>query len=120
MNLFVLSLCFTLSACSVTGHAAPPAPQAVGAQTAETTTARARYKVKGIACGACAARIRDALQRHEGVLRVDIDVEQKIVAVEFDRAKTTPDRIRAEIERLGFEAKPIDEARTGGSRRIDT
>jgi Cu+-exporting ATPase len=114
MNLIMFGLSIALSACSVAD--ALPSPERSTA-AAETATARARYQVKGIACSACATRIRAALQRHDGVTKVDVDVAQKIVAVEFDRARTNPDRIKAEIERLGFEAKQVEDA---GSKRTDT
>jgi copper chaperone len=49
-----------------------------------------------------------ALERLPGVQKVDVSLEKAQARVEFDDAKTTPDRMVAVIGQLGFRAKLLE------------
>ena len=49
-----------------------------------------------------------ALERLPGVKKVDVSLEKAQARVEFDDAKTSPDKLVATIDLLGFRAKLLD------------
>jgi copper chaperone CopZ len=57
-----------------------------------------------MACDKCSARLRDGLRKLDGVLDVEADHQKKEVAVRYDPARVSPDRIKQEIRRYGFDA----------------
>ncbi len=62
----------------------------------------ARFHVDGIACSACANRLRDGLRKLDGVSDVQVDVAKKDVVVSYDASRTSAASIKNEIVRLGF------------------
>ena len=61
--------------------------------------------VDGITCEHCVDTIKEAVEILVGVLRVDVDIEQKQVVVEFDEKLAKPEDFILKIEEVGFEAK---------------
>ncbi|HEY0950526.1 heavy-metal-associated domain-containing protein, partial [Nocardioides sp.] len=53
-------------------------------------------------CDACARRIRLKLGKVEGVRTVDADAVRKEVLVAYEPARVTEDRLRDELEAMGF------------------
>jgi copper chaperone CopZ len=49
-----------------------------------------------------------ALERLPGVKKVDVSLEKAQARVEFDDAMTSPDKLVATIDLLGFRAKLLD------------
>ncbi len=62
-------------------------------------------------CGMCKTRIENALHNTKGVKDADLDLKTKIVAVEYETRKTSPDEIREAITDTGYDAdqKKADE-----------
>lgn len=55
-----------------------------------------------INCSRCEARIGDGLRRLRGVENVQASAETQFVSVTIDPAQVAPDRLRAELEQLGY------------------
>ena len=70
----------------------------VGAQDLKSATLYAEK----IYCDACAAVITKALRNVPGVSKVNVDVEQKEVLVQFDAAKATVGDLTAATAKKGF------------------
>lgn len=62
----------------------------------------------------CASRLQAGIPRLDGVTKADVDFPSKTLTVHLDSSKIDAARVKAEIERLGFEAKP---ASTGTAAR---
>ncbi len=54
-------------------------------------------------CGGCENAVRTALQRTEGVIRVDADHRRDEVRLRFDPERLSEERIRQRIQAAGFE-----------------
>ena len=61
--------------------------------------------VDGITCEHCVDTIKEAVVILVGVLRVDVDIEQKQVVVEFDEKLAKPEDLIDKIEEIGFEVR---------------
>ena len=76
---------------------------------------RAVFRVRGLCCSACPARIVAALRALPGVAAVAVDEAECRVAVAFDAAATGPRALRDALLALGYGAEPwSDRAGTGG------
>src|SRR4051794_22493407 len=62
---------------------------------------RTRYRVSGMDCGSCAAKIETALKRISGVQEVSVSVPAGTVALTHHEA-TTPAKIAEQVAALGF------------------
>lgn len=66
--------------------------------------------VKGMACGARAARVTKTLSAIEGVKSVEVSQPKGNARVSFVEAKVSAERLREAVNRLGFEAgAPVPE-----------
>lgn len=63
------------------------------------------FKVEGMHCSGCSARIEKILKGLCGILSVIVILEEKNVYVEFDESKITTNQIKEAIEDAGFEVK---------------
>ena len=61
--------------------------------------------VDGITCQHCVDTIKDAVGIIEGVLRVEVDIEQKKVSVEFDEKLAKLIDLIDKIEEIGFKVR---------------
>ena len=59
------------------------------------------FSVEGMSCQHCVNAVKNAVSVLDGVSCVDVNLEEKIVAVECD--KTPLELIQSEIEDQGFE-----------------
>jgi copper chaperone CopZ len=53
----------------------------------------------------CSGRLSAGLRKLDGVLDAQADHVKKEAVVRYDPARVTPERIKQEIEKLGFEAQ---------------
>ncbi len=60
-------------------------------------------KAPGISCSHCEAAIKKAVGELGGAGKVDVDLEAKLITVEYNGDDVTPDAIRAAIEAQGYE-----------------
>ena len=61
--------------------------------------------VEGMTCGHCAQTVKDAVAGLSGINRVDVDLEKKLVTVEFDEVLGKVESITDKIVEVGFEVK---------------
>lgn len=73
------------------------APEAGGVQTV-------RIPVEGMACVACAARIKKTLTAMDGVNDVEVQLGERHARVRFDAGRVTTERLVATINDLGYSA----------------
>ena len=58
-------------------------------------------------CGECKERIEEALAFEKGVKTAELDVETKIVTVTYKKSKTSPEKIRKAISKVGYDADKV-------------
>lgn len=59
--------------------------------------------ILGMTCNSCVTSIKDSAIKLEGVIYLNIDINQNAAFVIYDSSKITCDKIAAEIEQMGFE-----------------
>ena len=60
--------------------------------------------ISGMHCGSCATGIAAMLERTDGVVKADVSYEERRATVDYDAARTSPEKIVAVIEKLGYKA----------------
>ena len=63
------------------------------------------YNVDGITCEHCVDTIKEAVGILVGVLRVDVDIANKQVVLEFDEKLAKPEDLIDKIEEVGFKVR---------------
>lgn len=58
-------------------------------------------------CEECKERIEEALAFEKGVKTAELDVETKIVTVTYKKSKTSPEKIRKAISKVGYDADNV-------------
>lgn len=65
----------------------------------------AEVKIKTSAqCGMCKERIEKAMSYEAGIVSSNLDLETKEVTVVYKPTKTTPDKIRIALTKIGYQA----------------
>lgn len=70
------------------------------------TTQQTRYRLKGMDCGSCAAKIDTAVRRMPGVEDVSVSATAGTMTVSHNGASDLP-TIEAKVRGLGFEVSPL-------------
>ena len=60
-------------------------------------------KVEGMTCQHCVETVSEIVTKMEGVEKVDVNLEQENVRVEYDESKTQLEDISVQIIKAGFE-----------------
>jgi copper chaperone CopZ len=72
-----------------------------------TKTATCTLRIDGMVCAGCAVAVKMAAEKVDGVIHVDVSLEEKRAHVIYDPARTTPSVIAKAITAgSGFEADP--------------
>ena len=58
-------------------------------------------------CDECKETIEEALAFEKGVKTADLDVETRIVTVTYKKSKTSPEKIRKAISKVGYDADDV-------------
>lgn len=74
-----------------------------------TAMPAAQFRVPDITCEGCANAIKRALASVSGIETVDVDIEEKIVRVAYDEARTDPRAIRGRIGEAGYDSSEMTE-----------
>jgi copper chaperone CopZ len=90
---------FAMAGCQSASAAPGVAPVASSA----TQTATARFHVEGMACERCSGRLSAGLRKLDGVIDAQADHQKKEAVLRYDPARITPERIKQEIGKLGFD-----------------
>lgn len=78
--------------------------QAADAVPATNTMQTVRIPVEGMACVACAARVKKTLKAIAGVDDVEVHLGERNARVRFDSRRISTDRLVAAIKELGYSA----------------
>lgn len=65
------------------------------------------WKVGGMDCGSCAAKIRGAVERLPGVSEVKISVVSETLSIHLDEGRTDRATVEAKIKSLGYSADAV-------------
>jgi copper ion binding protein len=60
------------------------------------------YRVTGMGCEACVARVTKAVSALDGVSRAVVDLKQETLAVEYDESKVSFTRLRDAVDAAGY------------------
>ena len=60
-------------------------------------------------CANCEKKIKGNLRFEKGVTKIDTNVEQQRVTINYDADKTTPERIIKAFGKFGYTARPVAE-----------
>ena len=71
---------------------------------ADAKSQRVVLAVSGMYCESCATGITEMLKRTEGVIEGRVSYEAREAVVQYDASKTSPEKIVAVIEKLGYKA----------------
>lgn len=71
-------------------------------------------------CASCQQKIMENIPFEKGVKEVKADLATKIVEVTYDAKKTDPEKIKAAIQKLGYEVKTPEEAAAATEKKEGT
>ncbi len=81
---------------------------ATGATQAAGKTQTKECQIKTSAhCGSCKTTIENGLNKVDGVKSSTLNLEDKVVTVKYDPAKTDPDKLKSEVASLGYTADVV-------------
>ncbi|MBN2158755.1 MAG: heavy metal translocating P-type ATPase [Spirochaetes bacterium] len=81
------------------------------------------FRITGMSCAACSARIEKSLHRLEGVNGATVNLALETARVEYDDALVNDGGIVAAVEKAGYGAEPVEEdlpERDAEIRRVET
>jgi copper chaperone CopZ len=74
------------------------------AQTSNVTVAEIKTSA---VCESCKERIEKNLKKVEGIISADLNVDTKILKVEFDSSKISLDEIKQRVSKIGYDADEV-------------
>ena len=60
-------------------------------------------KVEGMSCMHCQLRVKKAVEAVEGVQRADVNLQTKLVTVDYEEGKTNLEKVKVAIRETGYE-----------------
>jgi copper chaperone len=63
-----------------------------------------KLRIAGMTCGHCQMKVEKALRAVEGTFGAAVFLDQGEAEVEFDGARTTPDRYLDAVRQVGYQA----------------
>jgi len=73
---------------------------------ADGSKAQREWRVTGMDCGACAAKVRGAVERLPGVADVDVALMSERLSLTLDEGEIAPERIEKAVRGIGFGISP--------------
>ena len=73
---------------------------------AQGKTSEVKIKTSSV-CGMCKKTIEKALSHEAGVKKSSLNIETKVVTVNYDPKATSPDKIRSAISNAGYDADGV-------------
>ncbi|MBM9593580.1 heavy metal translocating P-type ATPase [Roseitranquillus sediminis] len=73
---------------------------------ADGASRQREWRVTGMDCGACATKVRGAVERLPGVAEVDVAFLAERLRLTLDEARTPPERVEGAVRALGFGIAP--------------
>lgn len=68
----------------------------------EVIERKAIYRAGQIRCGGCASKIKQSISQVAGVQNVDVDVEKKLVTIQYDANKVSKKEIVDDFKKAGY------------------
>ena len=65
-------------------------------------TSEVSFRVEGMSCASCAARIEKTLQKIDGVHTVSVNYGTETAGIGFDPAQVRPFRLKEAVEKIGY------------------
>lgn len=78
------------------------------AETAAVTGNVVKFKADQMHCGGCAGKVKKLLTAADGVNGVEVDLDTKIVAVNYDASKTDADKLQAEFSKINYTVERVN------------
>ena len=69
---------------------------------ADGSAAQREWRVTGMDCGSCAAKVRGVVERLPGVEDVDVALMAERLRLTLDETQTPPERIEKAVRGVGF------------------
>ncbi|MFN3850149.1 MAG: heavy-metal-associated domain-containing protein [Spirosomataceae bacterium] len=69
-------------------------------------TAEAKFKTSAV-CGMCKKRIERDLGVTKGVVESKLNLDDKVVTITYNPKKTSPDKLKAAISKIGYDADDV-------------
>ena len=66
---------------------------------------KTNYKVTGMSCKHCVARVTEGLEKLPGIEKVKVNLKKEQASVKFDDSQVTDAAIIATIQEIGYEAE---------------
>ncbi|OQX80149.1 MAG: hypothetical protein B6D64_03670 [Bacteroidetes bacterium 4484_276] len=60
-----------------------------------------------VVCGMCESKIKKELAFEKGVKGIEVDLETKVITVEFNPKKTDKEKIKKAITKIGYDADEL-------------
>lgn len=64
--------------------------------------------IHGMTCGGCVKSVTNALQRADGVEKVEVRLEQGKASITYDPTQTSPQQLAEVVDDIGFEASSAE------------
>ncbi len=74
----------------------------MGANNMDHNVEKHKITVEGMSCGHCKKAVEEAVRALPGIQSADVDLEAKLLIVEFDVTKTTLLKIKEAVEEEGY------------------
>ncbi|HEX2274112.1 MAG TPA: heavy metal translocating P-type ATPase [Acidimicrobiales bacterium] len=81
-------------------------PPSVPAEAPVDLEGAVEFRVTGMTCGSCAARVQKVLSRHAGVHLASVNLASERATVAFDPEQTSVDDLVAAVEKSGYGLAP--------------
>ncbi|MDE9753230.1 heavy metal translocating P-type ATPase [Staphylococcus delphini] len=77
------------------------------------------FKIAGMTCAACSARIERVLQREAGIDQINVNLVMENGTVKYDPSQITIEEIYERVAKIGYEAFPMETKDETAKRKSD-
>ena len=96
----------------------PLSPSKVEAPIRRDKASEVLYRVEGMSCAACAARIEKVLKSLPGVIEAEVNFAAARARTVYDPQKISPEVLKERVKEEGYQLKPLEEGLKEVSFRI--
>lgn len=68
---------------------------------------KACFNVEGMTCSSCTVTTKAAIKKLEGIIEINVSLENKNAIISFDPKKTTSKKIKSRIDSVGYKATEV-------------
>ena len=65
------------------------------------------FRIEGLKCPNCKARVESGLKKMDGIGTVEANVEKKEITIEYDPATVTLAQMQEAVDDMGYEIKEL-------------